>query len=237
MSVNFSFNGFSVPTLAILREESRPVIPAISTLAVDVPRRDGSILRDRKLLPRILTIPFIVRFQNLEEFNRIKTQMAANWFTKEPGTLIFTEEPTIEYYGVLMDFPPLESYPTFARGTVTFICHDPFKYSSAHRGMLTMPFTNSGTAESAPTFLITLSEAATEFTVENHDGERLRLVNGFREGDYLEIDVGRRLIRINGEIEMTAFDFTSRWPMVKPGINNFQASQPGLMVYYRERWF
>jgi len=237
MSVTFSFNGRTFSGMEILRGESRGILPDIRTNSFDIPRRNGAVLGDRALQPRVLTIPFILRYESISQIQTLKRELASFLYTKEAAPIIFSDEPTIQYFGVLASSSELEEYPLFATGVLVFVCHDPLKYSTSLRTVATNSFSYSGSAPVAPILSVILQNPVSALVLTNGEGEMFRMVGDFSAGTEIVIDTARRLVLINGVPRMDTVDFQSRWPKIYPGLNTFESSQPGLVIQFRERWY
>jgi predicted phage tail component-like protein len=239
MAVNFSFNGVTFPEISLGAAESRPFIPPLGR---PVRKRDYfTTVRD--FAPRTLTIPIEIRLP-IKEIPRFKERIAQQWYTREPGRLIFTDEPDRVYMAILVaDDMAWDETPFLTRGEVSFFCPDPLKYAlQATSGVFTSghgTILNVGSIDTNIVFNFTFRQATNELTI-NEGNFYIKVVHPFKIGDVLTIDTENRVVQVNGENAMTSLDFQgSKFFSLKTGYTNITTSPEGMGVLefsYTSRW-
>lgn len=135
----------------------------------------GAYLSSTTLEPLTINVQVGFKFKNADEGMKLKEEMASWLFTKEPSPLQFDDEPNRTYYAVVQNtMDDFEEFIRFKRGTIQFLCPDPYKYGPEKT--LSFPadivtFDNNGTAEADPIFELTAKKKATFAMISNEDNE------------------------------------------------------------------
>jgi predicted phage tail component-like protein len=141
-----------------------------------VPGCAGGYLNDKTIEPRIIEVPVMLKALNLADLQKVKEDLAAWLITENPEELIFDDEPDRVYYAVVERSLDIEEFVNIGRGTITFICPDPYKYGPekpvtfANTGVIPV----NGTAETDPIIKVNITKDTTFVAVSN--GDKLNMI-------------------------------------------------------------
>lgn len=160
--------------------------------------------------------------------------------TDEEVPIIFGDEPTMTYYGILSSVDESKEVNGNHIVTITFFRSKPRKFGkevtrSFTNGVLTL--TNNGTAEAMPIIDITMDVASSDLVISNGI-ETLRVIYSLVIGDTLEINFKQRKVYINGVLQMTAVDLNNpTFFSLEPGENELTITPATTAtVFYEEAW-
>lgn len=177
--MNFSFNGIKKDYIEIAQGEARPFFAPIEHELIQVPGMPGAYPSFQKMGIRTITIPINIYYQTSAELQKIKEEMADWLITDEPKELIFDDEPDRVYYAKIDNtISDLEEMIRFGRGTITFICPDPYKYGPelvAEFPSDVVLLRNNGTAEALPIFELEAKEPVTFAMIQNDRNEYMMI--------------------------------------------------------------
>jgi len=107
----------------------RGVLPEMANVTQDVPGYAGTVFMRNDIRPRLIEID--VNFTGSSVADAMTdTHTLAQWlYSTTPELLTFDDEPDLLYYAVLDGSTDLEAIGAFRRGTLRFICTDPFAYA------------------------------------------------------------------------------------------------------------
>ncbi|SDX62954.1 distal tail protein Dit [Salimicrobium album] len=163
------------PKLVIADVVGRSVT-TVENETVGVPGKAGShLLRDEQP-HRVLEVPFILRGETHEQLRADVDKLSELLVTPHEVNISFNDEP-YTYYGKLEGEVPLTEHRTTAKGTLTFICPDPYKYGTEKSETFSdgHVLTNEGTAETSPVFRATAKQSATFLDIVKENGEYMRV--------------------------------------------------------------
>lgn len=138
----------------------RSILPPRENYSYDVPNRHGSYYGGYRYLPREIEVEFMILNRNVNESMRMLAWMLN---MDEPSILRFSDEPNRYYYAVIDGATDIERVSKHGEGSLTFLCLDPFSYSSIDQHFSYNPteknfiISNEGTAPARPRFDITFS--------------------------------------------------------------------------------
>ena len=171
MLFSLSFNGNKEDYLICERGKRRSAFAPIKRILLAIPGMPGAYLESTDTEVRIIEQPIIIKADDRIGQRILEEDLAAWLITKEPAPLIFEEEPKRVYYAVVDGSLNIDDIAKFGKGTITFICLDPRKYSSTLKqptySYLQDDFNNpivfdvGGTTDTAPIITVTLKEATT----------------------------------------------------------------------------
>ncbi|WP_102335750.1 distal tail protein Dit [Salimicrobium jeotgali] len=163
------------PKLVIADVVGRSVT-TVENETVGVPGKAGSHLLRSKEPQRVLEVPFILRGETHEQLRMDVNKLSELLITPSEANISFNDEP-YTYYGKLEGEVPLTEHRTNAKGTLTFICPDPYKYGEEKRETFTEGHAvfNAGTAETSPVFRATAKQSATFLDIVKENGEYIRV--------------------------------------------------------------
>ncbi|MCY8180901.1 MULTISPECIES: distal tail protein Dit [Bacillus] len=125
----FTFNGVSKPFVRMMYDgNQRPMWAEVDRDLIEIPGRPGAFLRQTKTKVRELSIPIMI--DGVSDLQKAKEEVAEWLVTDKPEALIFPDEPDRIYYAMVNGTAELNELFKFGKGTVTFICPDPYKYGT-----------------------------------------------------------------------------------------------------------
>ncbi|MEK3821364.1 distal tail protein Dit [Cytobacillus sp. FSL W8-0315] len=237
---NFSFNGITKNYITVLSSNRLPWAP-IEREYQEVPNRPGAYTKKkRKTKPRPFPITVLLEADGVN-LQKLKEDFASWLIHDEPKPLIPDDEPDRTYYAVVDGSFDPEELVNFGQGVIPFICPDPYKYGEEKTVTLgTGSINNAGTAETTPIINVTFTAAASEYKITHQEsGGFVRVIWNFVAGDKLVIDLAKRKIIINDNVNMTAYYWRNRPFMLRPGANNLTvvpASVATTLIKFRPRW-
>lgn len=140
-----------------------------------VPKRSGSYYHSRRKPERILTVQFLLRGNSYEDLRTKVDRLNDILNVDQPVPITFSDEPNMVYYGIPEGEPSWEERRFTGKGTLTFICPDPYKYGIEYphsfnsSGILEL--INEGTVDIFPTYEIDVTQDTTVLSIvqgENH---------------------------------------------------------------------
>jgi predicted phage tail component-like protein len=236
---NFSFNGVKKDYLYVLEGSNRLPWAPIQRIYQDVPNRPGTVSKKgKKVSARPLSIPVAMRASTREELQVLKEDFAAWLIHDEPKALVFDDEPNRTYYAQIDGSFDVEEFLDYGRGIIPFICPDPYKYGS-EKTVNSLTVTNNGTVEANPIITASFTSSASEYKIAHSNGKYVRVIYNFVSGNKLEIDLTKRKVTINGNLQMAAYDWRSQPFALMPGSNSLTVTPSGrasTSIKFRERW-
>lgn len=205
--MTMTFNGVSKPFVHVTVETQRPMWAPIEWEMVEIPGRPGAYLKQKKIKVRSLSVPVVIK--GVDDMQKAKEEVAEWLVTDEPCPLVFPDEPDRTYYAVIDGEGQLDEVFKFGKGTINFICADPYKHGaevvlsvSETAGAIT-DIKNDGSAPTSPVVNCTFTGAATAYSIEllNDDGSVFQGVYvkfNFIADDKLTIDFSKRTAFVNG---------------------------------------
>ncbi|MCK1982236.1 MULTISPECIES: distal tail protein Dit [Peribacillus] len=234
----FTFNDirkdFVIPLFGNNREPWAP----IERQYQDVPGRAGVYMRNKRVVKqRNINVPVLIHDLDTD-YNELKEELAEWLIHDEPKPLVFDDEPNRIYYAVVDGAFNPEDIVTFGKGTIPFVCPNPYKYGYEESIILgNYPIRNEGTVEASPIFSVKFSAAASEFTFTNDKGKFVRIIFNFVANDLLVVDMDKRKITINNNVRMTTLDLNSTWFSLQPGNNVITVSSGATTtIIFSPRW-
>lgn len=170
MLYSFSFNGIKKPYLYTEKGKRFSAFAPITRNIQTIPGRPGGYLSSSDTQVRVIEQPFFIKASNRLALRKLEEELAAWLVTAEPKPLILDDEPDRIYYAVVEESVELEPIDEFARGVITFICPDPYKYAQQETIIpltATTTVNVSGTVKTEPITQVTLSADTTFLTISN----------------------------------------------------------------------
>lgn len=171
------FNGIEKDYIVPLTGRRRSAWAPISRNLITVTGMPGAHLSHTDVQVRVITVPVLVKAENISDLQKVKENMAEWLVHDEPKELIFKDEQDRVYYAVVDGELELDEIFSTGRGEITFICPDPYKYGPEKT---VEPETdefiveNEGAAETYPIITLTAKEPTTFAMVSN--GEEYMMV-------------------------------------------------------------
>jgi predicted phage tail component-like protein len=165
---SFTFNGERRDYLVVLKGRKRPPWAPVQRNILKVPGLPGGYLQSTETDVRVLEVPVLIRGDNLTHLQRVKEDLAAWLVTDEPAELIFDDDPARTYYAVVDDTVDFEEIVQYGKGTIKFICPDPYVYGPEQTVDIpydgneqTVIVQNNGSAPTYPKFTIEFNQPTT----------------------------------------------------------------------------
>jgi predicted phage tail component-like protein len=233
----FSFNGVEVADLEIAHSFSISPFSEVENGFQVIPGRHGAHLTAQRRRSRFISVPFIMRHDGFEDLKIKKERLAELLLHREPRSLIFSDEPDRVFYAVVDGESRLTEHLNHAQGTITFLCPDPHKYALELITTSSSVINNGGTADTPLLLTVNFATNQNGFEVTHWQQQaRVRINWNFVNGDILEIDMDKRVARINGINQMAAIDWNSQFFKLNTGINDIRHNSGNISITYRERW-
>lgn len=207
---------------------------------IEVPGIDGAHYKRKKRPPRPLGIESNIIAKGRTDLRLMIDELNGILAVDEPKSIIFPDEPNIEYFGIPAQTGENDEFFFMHQGQMTIICPNPDKYGSEKVYNFTsgaIALTNNGTADAKPIIDVTMDVASSDLVISN--GEKtLRVIYDLVIGDALQIDFQKRKVFINGVLQMTAVDLNNpHFFALKPGENNLTITPATTAsLTYREMW-
>jgi predicted phage tail component-like protein len=165
------FNGTDLSAHMDIGKISRDILPPRIVRMIEVPSRSGAYFQSVKHGVRSYTIPFRIKGSSYEDLQDKVNVIAGILATEEPKELFFDREPDKTFYAICVEDTSFDPNVTVARGSMQFLCVDPFKYSQEfQQDIVANPIVlNDGTADIHPTFNVFFKDEATHFSIVTDD--------------------------------------------------------------------
>lgn len=241
MRVSFTFNNVKKPNIYLLNTESRPLWSTLRRDSAVIPLRAGAYPGKLNYGTRQLEVPIGIKHEGYVNLQKLKEELASWLIHSEPRPLVFDDESDRTYYAVIDGATNLEEFLKFGKGVLFFTCYDPFKYGTQQIVPLsTAAIHNDGSEPTNLILNITFSQAASEIKIShNATGQYVRVIYNFVAGDRLTIDLTKRKIIINDNLQMATYDWKSRPFQLLAGSNNFTVSPSNvanIQMIFTPRW-
>lgn len=170
------------------------ILPPRTNYSIDVPSKHGSYYAGFKYNPRTFSVDIVIVNNDI---NSVMRTIAWMLDLSEPSELIFSDEPDKLYYAVVDGSTDIESILTVGTGTITFVCFDPFAYSTESsnftpdsNGLIVV--NNGGTAPASPQFEVDFTSDCGYVAFISPNG--VIQVGNPQEVDGLAVPLSERLI-------------------------------------------
>lgn len=239
MAFTMTFNGKILP-IKISSVEGRGPL-SVDVFRQGINNKDGAYFQGIKIPERFLKVSFTMKSKGLSENRTLVENLNKLLFVNKPMPIIFSDEPDKTYYGILEGEQDWEEKIVYGKGSLYFICLDPFKYG-AEKTLTVLTnnsISNDGIIPVAPIINVIFTVAATEYKIQHTEsGGFVRVVHTFAMNDRLEIDLMKRKILINGLVRMTAYDWKSVPFNLVAGSNRFTVpSGSNTTIKFKPKYF
>lgn len=198
--LSFTYNNIKKDFIEINYSETRLGIAPVEHTLLQVKGHPGAYVSDTNLGVRKLTVPINIFYDDYEDFQKKKEELAEWLYQKEPRELIFDDEPDRVYYALFNGELNFEEHRTFAFSTLEFICPDPYKYGPekvVEPTSDTFIIENDGTAEADPIIELTATQKAT-FAMISNGIEEYNLIGTPSDDDVVVVDEKTSVLYENG---------------------------------------
>jgi predicted phage tail component-like protein len=177
MDSNFRFNKQRRDYLTVLRGRKRPTWAPVKRNILTVPNRPGGYHKSTDVDIRTLEVPVRIKAENIADLQKMKEDLADWLVTESVEELTFDDEPDRSYFAMIDGELDLDELVNRGKGTLTFICPDPYKYGKTKvqrsviqsDGTASLVARNEGSVEALPTFEIQVDGDYTNIDISNGD--------------------------------------------------------------------
>ncbi|MCP3741467.1 distal tail protein Dit [Rossellomorea sp. BNER] len=207
-----------------------------------VPGRNGAYYIKKRIPERPLPVKYLIKSQSEEDLRIKVDELSAILNVEGEVPITFTDEVDKTYFGVLDGDQNWDEIKKLGRGVLPIVRFDPYKYGSEKLITVTSgtPFDVLGNVEINPIIKVTFSASSPDIKITHQEsGKYVRVKYSFSNLDILEIDLTRRKYKINGNLNMMAYDFNSIPFKLKPGVNHLIIESLGVSkteITYRPGW-
>ncbi|WP_026581019.1 distal tail protein Dit [Bacillus sp. J33] len=173
MLFSLSFNGIKKDYLILERGKRRSAFAPIKRNLLQIPGRPGAYLESTDTEVRIIEQPIVINGHDRLDVRKLEEDLSEWLITEQAGALIFDDEPGRTYYAVVDGSLDIEDIARFGRGTITFVCPDPYKYGVSKFAVLPAEASSvvyDGSVETYPIFRATAKESITFLDIITDQG-------------------------------------------------------------------
>ncbi|USK43719.1 distal tail protein Dit [Cytobacillus oceanisediminis] len=155
MLFSLSFNGIKKDYLICERGKRRSAFAPIKRNLLTFPGMAGAYLESTDTEVRIIQQPITINAKDRLDERKLEEDLSDWLVTGQPAELIFDDEPDRVYYAVVDGSLDIEDIARFGKGTITFVCPDPYKYGEEKPPETfqdVSAVSNLGTVETGPIF-------------------------------------------------------------------------------------
>jgi len=135
--MSLTFNGVTKQFVHATVETQRPIWAPVERELIEIPGRPGAFFRNTKVKPRVIPVGIIIK--GVADLQKAKEEVAEWLITDKPAPLILPDEPDRTYYAMIDGEGQLSEVFKFGKGTVNFVCPDPYKYGAEQSYMINDP--------------------------------------------------------------------------------------------------
>ena len=226
MQQPLKFNNVELPDFVKVTGRSISVLPPVSTQSSSVPNRIGQVFNRSILEPREYTFDIKVLLNDKEldeQADILQKWLIGNEF--KPSKLMFKERPDRYINAVITGNTDLTDLFFLGEGQITFRADNPLWYkentqTTSGTGSVTVSY--SGTVTTSPVIEITLEKNCKRVEVVNSavSNKVISLSADFKTGQKLVIDCNRRLVTLNGTVNMNLLNLSTDWFFIMPNLSN-----------------
>jgi predicted phage tail component-like protein len=243
----FTYDGISSASknIEVLNVKGRGIMPEVESKTMDIASKHGSHYYGHRYRSRKIEIDIVLQGTSMDDF-RAKVRDLASWLNPEgaPYNLIFDDETDKQYKAVLTNETDFEQFVKWGKGTLHFLCPDPFAYDTtntvANFNNDSVTVNNTGTFKTFPIFTVTFSAAANELKIEKNANEFIRIIRNFVQSDQVVIDCEKGNITLNGNTNLlSSLDIDSEFFALDVGNNIINITPTGVStasISFTKRW-
>ncbi|MBT2215830.1 phage tail family protein [Virgibacillus dakarensis] len=202
MHKSLIFNGVKKPWLYLLEGRKKSPFAPIKNNLLTVPGMAGAHINGTETGVLYITQPVGFIVNDDEHASQLIDELASWLITDESVPLELEDEPGRTYYAKLEgDIGDFEKFVDQRKGTITFLCADPYSYGPEKTHEFTSDIdiiTNEGTAEADPIFELEVKKSVTFAMVQN-DNEEYQLIGIPTDVEEEVIDTKALLLEERGQ--------------------------------------
>lgn len=174
MTFTVSFSDFELTDYFTVENVHRSILPPREVNLLTVPAKHGAYFQNARYGVREISVDVIIKGKSPADLMNLMRFLAYCLDIPAPTELVMSDEPTRVYYAILSDSTSIEEMLTVGRGTLTFLCPDPFAYSSDLKTVVPdegfFLFENQGTTTTYPIFRTTFTTDSTFYSLTSPNG-------------------------------------------------------------------
>lgn len=173
MLFSLSFNDEKKEYLICERGKRRSAFAPVRRNLLTIQGMPGAYLESTDTEVRVIEQPILINGKDRKDVRQLEEDLAEWLITDKPAKLIFDDEPNRVYYAVVDGALNIEDIARFGKGTITFICPDPYKYGASK--LATFPsevasIQYDGTVETYPIFRARVKSSITFLDIISDNG-------------------------------------------------------------------
>lgn len=221
-----NFNGVPLPSFIKVTGRTVSVLPPTEIKYKKLPRQMGGFFSRTDLNPRQYKLQVAVTLDdqhNLDEQLDIFGQwLRGNNF--EPSALTFMEQPDRYVLAVVDGSTDIEDMFLVGKGSITFLAVNPVKYLYSgleKKDKAPLPVNYLGDIEQPLICSFKLSKNCSkiELSVDTFSDRKILLVGTFKKDTVIEVDSNKKVVKVNGLVNMKVLALESEWLRIKSGRN------------------
>lgn len=225
-----TFNHVPIPDFMIVTGVSFDAIGDISIQEMSIPGRlgniDNGITRGGKNIQ--LTCKLIKKGEHIQEYaDRLKLWLKGdNW---NPSRLTLSEQPDYYFMARVINSVDIDDLYAVGETTIDFYASDPVKYKkdftalSSDNGLLQFTYRGIEDSPLLLTFTTPVDLSSVSFTQER-SGRVTSITGNIKKGSVIEIDSNKKVVKLNGSINMNLLSLSNEWLYAVSGINTIVAT-------------
>lgn len=178
--LRISLDGVVNPDFMLITNINNPVLASNKIDTITIPRRNGAIVQNAQLEPKIITVGFrIDNRRSYKDLDTLKRQLAG-WLSRaieHEVELILGTDEKIKYNAIIEGEVNLERVFIDGEGSVKFYCANPIGIGETYTLDIPKPQVSTapiqvetmGTAPTAPIFELTVADTLTNLSIVSGD--------------------------------------------------------------------
>lgn len=225
MKQPISFNGKELPEFVRVTGIEIPVTPDISPLTESVPRMFGEVSTGQQIKGGSFRFSVKLVLDKGRDIMQARDELA-EWLrgdTFNESQLIFREQPDRYFLAKASGSNSIKDLFLYGEGSFQLDCSKLIKYDtreSVHTGKDKVSVKYESAFPTSPVITIKLSaDHENIYTTHNLSQKRVYLTGKFPAGSVIEIDTARKIVKLNGQVNMGILEFKSEWMELVKGEN------------------
>lgn len=223
----FTFNGVECPSFLKVLSVGMSVLPSIEVSTSSVAGRYGVLDMGTNFGEKVYTIEVMLVNRKKSLF-QMASELAEflkgdNW---KLSKLTFRDLEGKHLMAKVQNSVSIEDLQVAGSGTIEFLVPTPVYVADEETTLdingTSFNIQNKGTHPVAPVFTVKMTSSSDKFEIKNTEtGKAFSISHKLIAGDVIEIDMNRKLIKLNGVINLSIFNIASDWLELSQGNNPF----------------
>lgn len=225
------FNSKDLPAFVRLVGREITALPGISVNSMELPRQLGSSFLYTKLGSKKEALQFILIPTKVQTVDSATTEFAT-WLRGDnfkPSKIEFTDKAGVYSMAQVNGSVTVSDLFLYGTLTVEFLYTDPLTYSNTtinRESVFPISVAYTGEVPQPPVVSFVVVGTATKLELRNSmTSKRITLNGTFATGTQVVIDMQKKLIKLNGIVNMKVLSLDSEWSMLEKGTNSFTLYQ------------